>query len=130
MLNLNLAFIVEKKIETYDFKYMKGFQLPIISNIATTGHKLQGASVDNLFVHAWNYSTNWVYVILSRVRTMKGLYFREKLYQRFHAFELPKKYKELMSKLKIKETAKYSDCRSKGRLTDTISYSYNSRNGI
>ena len=46
---------------------MKGYELPIISNTAATGHKLQGSSLNKLFVHTWNYSTNWVYVVLSRV---------------------------------------------------------------
>jgi hypothetical protein len=34
---------------------MKGIQLPVVSNNATTGHKLQGSSVDSIFVHAWIY---------------------------------------------------------------------------
>ena len=43
-------------------------QVPVISNVATTGHKLQGISKDTLSIHSWNYSTvNWVYVVLSRV---------------------------------------------------------------
>jgi hypothetical protein len=39
------------------------------SNNATTGHKLQGSSVDSIFVHAWIYE--WAYVVLSRVRLTK-----------------------------------------------------------
>ena len=42
---------------------------------ATTGHKLQGMSKDKLIVLSWNYSfKNWIYVVLSRVRTLSGLY--------------------------------------------------------
>ena len=37
---------------------MKATQLPVISNQATTGHKLQGASLNQLFVNNWNYTTN------------------------------------------------------------------------
>ena len=44
---------------------MKATQLPVISNQATTGHKLQGASINQLFVSNWNYTTNWPYVVLS-----------------------------------------------------------------
>jgi hypothetical protein len=54
-------------------------QLPIIMNDATTGHKLQGMSKDNLIIVAWTFIPNWVYVVLSRVRTLKGLYLLEKL---------------------------------------------------
>ena len=35
---------------------------------------------NSLIVHAWNYTfTNWIYVVLSRVRTLDGLYLCEKL---------------------------------------------------
>ena len=54
-------------------------QLPITSNAKTTGHKLQGSSVDHLFVHAWYQKGNWPYVVLSRVRTISGLFLREPL---------------------------------------------------
>ncbi len=30
-------------------------QLPVVSNTATTGHKLQGATLECLCVHDWNY---------------------------------------------------------------------------
>ena len=49
-------------------------QFGVIDNIATTGHKLQGVSLDNLVVISWNYSCpNWVYFVLSRVRKLAGL---------------------------------------------------------
>ena len=52
---------------------MKGTQIPIIANNATTGHKLQGASIHNIFVHSFTTVQNWLCVVLSRVRTMNGL---------------------------------------------------------
>ena len=52
---------------------LKGMQLPLVSNAATTGHKLQGSTVKHLFVHEWNYTTNWPYVFLSRVTKMEGV---------------------------------------------------------
>ena len=59
---------------------MKANQFPFVSNTATTGHKLQGATKDSLYVPFWHYSTpNWPYVVLSRVRTRKGLFIGEKL---------------------------------------------------
>jgi PIF1-like helicase len=54
-------------------------QFPIIINVATTGHKLQGTGVDKLFVHTWRYDKNWPYVVLSRVKTFDGLYLRTAL---------------------------------------------------
>jgi hypothetical protein len=59
--------------------YMRGTQLPIICNNATTGHKLQGATIATLFVHALSNVRNWTYVVLSRVKTLKGLFLRKKL---------------------------------------------------
>ena len=78
---------------------MKGMQLPLVSNTATTGHKLQGSKVVNIFVLDWNYTTNLPYVVLSRVTTMRGLFFRKKL-QRAHACAA--KYKELMAIMRQK----------------------------
>jgi len=58
---------------------MKGTQFPIISNSCTTGHKLQGCTVDAILANDWFYGANWAYVVLSRVRTMAGLYIRKRL---------------------------------------------------
>ena len=59
---------------------MKAKQLPMVSNTATTGHKLQGASKDNLYIPFWHYGTpNWPYVMISRVRTRFGLFIGEPL---------------------------------------------------
>jgi hypothetical protein len=42
-------------------------QIPVNSNVATTGHKLQGMSKDTIIVNSWNYACdNWVYTVLSR----------------------------------------------------------------
>ena len=54
-------------------------QVPLISNNATTGHKLQGSSLDSVYVPSWCYDTNWPYVMLSRVRTLGGLYLGQTL---------------------------------------------------
>ena len=68
---------------------MRANQVPLLINNATTGHKLQGSGVDALFVHSWHYATNWVYVILSRVKTMKGLYLRMKLSGDLKKYRVP-----------------------------------------
>ena len=54
--------------------YLTATQIPLISDNATAGHKLQGVSLDNLYVPSWNYDRNWPYVVLSRVHTLKGLF--------------------------------------------------------
>jgi hypothetical protein len=51
-------------------------QFPININLATTDHKLQGMMKKFLIISAINYSTpNWIYVVLSRVTTLDGLFF-------------------------------------------------------
>ena len=59
---------------------MLATQLPVISNNATTGHKLQGSTKESIFITRFFYETkNWNYVVLSRVRTRKGLFLKEPL---------------------------------------------------
>jgi hypothetical protein len=58
-------------------------QIPAYINDATTGHKLQGMSKDVIVVSLWptgglaSMFKNWEYVVLSRVRTLSGLYLVE-----------------------------------------------------
>ena len=52
-------------------------QFPIVLNHATTGHKLQGKSLDQLVVVEWSKTKNWAYVVLSRVRSLDGLFLME-----------------------------------------------------
>ncbi len=49
-------------------------QFPVVVNYATTGHKLQGKSLDELLIAQWSKVKNWAYVVLSRVRTLAGLF--------------------------------------------------------
>jgi hypothetical protein len=49
-------------------------QFPLLVNSATTGHKLQGQSKQDLVISVWSKALNWNYVALSRVRTRSGLY--------------------------------------------------------
>ena len=50
-------------------------QFPILINHATTGHKLQGKSLNRLVIARWSNVKNWVLVVLSRVRELSGLFF-------------------------------------------------------
>ena len=54
-------------------------QIPVNSSDAITGHKLQGLTKDNLIVYSWNKLTEWIYVVLSRVKTLNGLYLVRRL---------------------------------------------------
>jgi hypothetical protein len=82
--------------------HMRGTQLPIICNNATTGHKLQGASIQTLFIHASTIVRNWMYVVLSRVQTLMGLYLRQPLDKKDLAKfnNIPQKLKELVTLLR------------------------------
>ena len=88
-------------------------QFRLNCNIATTVHKLQGVSAKNLVISSWNYKcANWVYVVLSRVKTLKGLVLCARLdCKRFQnkdedldSFE--KKKKEIEERLFIKRDEK------------------------
>ena len=86
----------------------KATQLPMISRNAKTGHKLQGSGVPFLFVHNWSYVTNWVYVMLSRIQTQKGLYARNTLSTDMSKYELPRAYTTFIHKLREKTPTLYT----------------------
>ena len=59
---------------------VKIIKFGVNSNKGTTGHKLQGVSLNRMVVRSWNYRcNNWIYVVLSRLRTLNGLFLCEKL---------------------------------------------------
>ena len=80
--------------------HMKAIQVPILVNNATTGHKLQGCGVPIIFVHGWSNVRNWAYVILSRVRTLSGLYLREKLDTDLSNYAVPDELQSLLQKFR------------------------------
>ena len=83
---------------------VKVTQVPVNCNIATTGHKLQGTSKDSLIVNSWSYGfANWVYVVLSRVRTRSGLILNKKLDLK-KTFKVPDKLLQFEERMKEKET--------------------------
>ena len=68
--------------KTYDPRFWRGIrmeQFPVNTANARTIHKLQGRSLDNVLIHSWDYTGNWIYVALSRVRVMSGLFLCEAL---------------------------------------------------
>ena len=87
---------------------VKVTQLPVNCNITTTGHKLQGMSKDSLIINSWGYGfENWVYVVLSRVRTRAGLILNAKLDLR-KKFKVPEKLLKFEERMKAREN-KYLD---------------------
>ena len=78
------------------FISMKGLQFPVISNTCTTGHKLQGCTVDSILANDWFYGANWAYVVLSRVKTMAGLYLRKRLSRDLRKYAKPEEMKRML----------------------------------
>ena len=78
---------------------MKATQLPVISNQATTRHKLQGASINELFVNNWNYTTNWPYIVLSQLGSSEGLYLCNKLSTDLTKYAMPWELQKMIQQL-------------------------------
>ena len=81
--------------------------MPILVNNATTGHKLQGSGVDSLFVHGWSYVTNWVYVMLSRVKQRSGLFCRKPLSLDLTKYAMPEALTRMMNEFRTQASAWY-----------------------
>jgi hypothetical protein len=78
---------------------MHGKQFPLVSNSATTGHKLQGATLKTLYVSKWIYKKNWAYVVLSRVTQLDGLYLKEPLLPTLQKYAKPEEVKTMLQDL-------------------------------
>ncbi len=78
---------------------MKGLQFPIISNSATTGHKLQGSTVENIFANDMSYKKNWAYVVLSRVKELKGVHLKHRLKLDLELYKKPDEMKRMIQDL-------------------------------
>jgi len=79
---------------------MKGRQFPLVANTATTGHKLQGYTAISLLVNDWHYGQNWAYVVLSRVRTMDGLYLKEPLTEDLTKYAMPEEMQDMLKEFR------------------------------
>ena len=75
--------------------------LPVNLNHATTGHKLQGKSVDEIVIVEWstNNAKKWAYVVISRVRTLDGLFLLKPIPEDID-FQPDEKYTEMMERLR------------------------------
>ena len=81
--------LLRMKEDDHEMVKMKATQLLVISNQATTGHKLQGDSINQWFVNNWNYTTNWPYIVLSQLRSSEGLYLCNKLSTDLTKYAMP-----------------------------------------
>jgi hypothetical protein len=83
---------------------MKAKQFPVVRNTGTTGHKLQGKTVNSIFIFNWNYQQkNWPYVVLSRVTTMDGLYLHQKLDENVAKYSVPDTLTEMLENFQSNE---------------------------
>ena len=83
---------------------MQGRQFACVMNHATTGHKLQGQTVSNIFICNWNYKVNWPYVVLSRVKTIKGLFLQRPLNTDISKYAMPQSYIDFIRGFRNRET--------------------------
>jgi hypothetical protein len=75
---------------------MEATPLPVRVNNATTGHKLQGSSIDSLSMYNWSYVTNWPYVMLSCVKTRAGLFCGKKLSRDLNKYAVPDELRRIL----------------------------------
>ena len=88
---------------------MKATQIPMLVNNATTGHKLQGTGVEQLFIHTWNNTRNWVYTTLSRVRTLKGLFLRQPLGTNLSKYDMPQALRQMIQNFESRKPSMFTD---------------------
>jgi hypothetical protein len=98
--NYVVSFPVSEQGTTVRIKTNIGLtQFPVVVNCATTGHKLQGKSMDSLVISEWSNVKNWAYVVISRVRTLKGLFFLSPIPKKYD-FKPRPQYLEMMERLR------------------------------
>jgi ATP-dependent exoDNAse (exonuclease V) alpha subunit len=86
---------------------MKFLQAPILINHCTTVHKLQGKTIANLLITSWHYASNWVYVALSRMKSLEGLFLQKKL-DRTQSLRPNEKIQQMLQQMRSKEPTPYN----------------------
>lgn len=92
-------------------------QFPVNIALAMTGHKLQGRTLENVIITSWPKNglfQNWEYTVLSRVKSIEGLYLFQELdinksYEASDDFKLfiirlQEKQKQIISKISGNKT--------------------------
>ena len=100
--SITLRQFTNTSLEKIRVKYF-----PLNSNISTTGHKLQGSTLDSLVVNSWTLKViHWSYVVLSRVKALRSLVLNEKLDENrnYRANEELVKWERAMKELIEKKT--------------------------
>jgi hypothetical protein len=69
-----VSFSLHDKVTQRSLAKCRMTQIPVILADAITGHKTQGMTFHNVIVPSWGNQNNWAYVVLSRCRTLKGLF--------------------------------------------------------
>lgn len=81
-------------------------RFPVLINYATTGHKLQGQTKSSLCISEWHYGANWPYVVLSRVKTLQGLFLRTPLRKNYD-FSHDRRLTRMLTKMHSKIPQSY-----------------------
>ena len=81
-------------------RQIKFCQFPVNIANARTVHKLQGRSLTSVVISTFDYTGNWVYVVLSRCATLGGLFLRKKLLKTRPMSDLCSKFHDYFSKTK------------------------------
>ena len=81
---------------------------PIHINHATTGHKLQGKSLLQLVIAEWKRASNWVYVVLSRVTRLEGLYLTKRIPEGVD-FSPDPSYSSMMERLRASKLVQWNE---------------------
>ena len=104
---VNAKWKLPKSLRTANKKHelipMRMHQFPVVRNTGTTGHKLQGKTVQSILVYDWHYGGNWPYVVLSRVTTMRGVFIRTKLNNDPSKYLVPDELTRFLDGLKGRE---------------------------
>ena len=77
---------------------------PLVLTWATTVHKLQGQTVDRLFIHSWKEAADWIYVALSRVATRSGLFLNKYLPFQLPSLQPDEDYKSMITFFRTRRT--------------------------
>ena len=81
-------------------------RFPVLINHATTGHKLQGQTKPSLCISDWHYGANWPYVVISRVKTLKGLFLLKPI-REDHDFSQDERLIRMLTRMRTKTPTPY-----------------------